>query len=143
MLLTQAIDAISIWRDHDYRQKMMFIFECHKIVSKGTAQKRETKATLVGLQSPQCHLIESFVTSALDQMDEDARALRVLRAMQRRKSAGEVRCAGVAYRDHGAPADFPSGALPGGEGRGSFSSPRRPRCRQPAHVRPPRRPFQA
>lgn len=62
-----------------------------QVVSKGTAQKREAKATLVGLASPQCPLIASFVTSALDQMDEDARALRMLRTLQRRASITDVR----------------------------------------------------
>jgi len=61
-----------------------------QIVSKGTAQKRDTKVTLVGLYSPQCVLMESFITSALDQLDEDARALRALRNLQRRKSITEV-----------------------------------------------------
>jgi len=40
--------------------------------------------------------MESFITSALDQLDEDARALRALLNLQRRKSITEVGEADVA-----------------------------------------------
>jgi hypothetical protein len=70
-----------------------FIFESKKnMLAKNTLDRdrKKDKILIVCLTSPQVPLIHSFVQSSLRQQQEDARALRIMRNLQRKRSATDA-----------------------------------------------------
>ena len=71
----------------DPRKPKSFVFETDKpVLAKTTLERKKGGITVVYLTSPQVPLIRSFVKSALRQQEEDERALRIVKNLQRKRS---------------------------------------------------------